>query len=502
MLKPRNLHAGRHCYAKATTNASNWTLKHPIPLIINGKDVITTSSFPVIGPKTNEKIWSASSASVSDAGKAADVASAAFASWADTKPHTRRDLLLRAADIMAKRKEELGYYMEQEIGANAMYEEFIIGLATEHLRDTAGRIAGAVAGTLPESSHEAMRAMVQKKPYGVVLGIAPWNAPYNLGLRSILYPIAAGNTTVLKGSELTPRCYWAIADVLREAGLPDGVLNFVLHKPQDAVAVTNALIAHPAVKKINFTGSSKVGAIIAAEASRHLKPTVMELGGKASAIVLEDADIQNAVKCCAMGAFINAGQICMSTERILIHESIAHKFHEALQEAVAQMFGSPGATPIVVTAASARRNWALVHDAISKGAFALDLRTEATTNTDVETHMGPIVLTNVNKEMDLYGGESFGPSVSVYTFKSIEEAIRLTNDTAYGLTASIFTKDLKTAFQISHKLEVGAVHINSMTVHDENALPHGGVKHSGFGRFNGYQGIEEFLYYKSVTWME
>lgn len=141
-----------------------------------------------------------------------------------------------------------------------------------------------------------------------------------MGLRSILYPIAAGNTTILKGSELTPRCYWAIADVLREAGLPDGVLNLVLHRPQDAVGVTNALIAHPAVRKLNFTGSSKVGSILASEAGKHLKPTLMELGGKANAIVMEDADLDAAARCCSLGAFINVGSPGMLTRYPLADE--------------------------------------------------------------------------------------------------------------------------------------------------------------------------------------
>ncbi|KAF7521540.1 hypothetical protein G7054_g12419 [Neopestalotiopsis clavispora] len=494
---------GRRWWASTAATTTKWASRTIVPLIINGKDVVTKESFAVIGPKKNAQVWSASSASVNDAVDAADGASAAFPSWAETQPQARRDILLRAAGIMTRRKEELGYYMEQEIGANAMYKDFILGLTIEHLKDTAGRIAGAVTGMLPESFYNAMKAMVQKKPYGVILGIALWNAPYNLGLRSILYPIAAGNTAVLKGSELAPHCYWTIADVLREAGLPDGVLNFVFHRPEDAVSITNALIAHPAIRKLNFTGGSKVGAILASEAGKHLKLTLMELGGKANAIVLKDADLKNAARCCLLGAFINAGQICMSTERILVDRSVASEFKQILQKTVNQMFGSPEATPILVTVCSARRNRALIQDATSKGASTLNIFKKPMVPTKgVETHIQPTIVTDVSQAMDIYGGESFGPSVSLYCFDSIEEATALANDTAYGLSSSIYTEDLKTAFRISNQLESGAVHINSMTVHDENALPHGGVKASGFGRFNGYEGLDEFLYYKSVTWLE
>ena len=193
----------------------------------------------------------------------------------------------------------------------------------------------------------------------------------------------------------------------------------------------------------------------------------------------------------------------MSTERILVHSSIADEFRTALTQAINRMFGSPENTPVLVTAQSAKRNRALIENALSKGAKALDcFNNLGDLKESVETKMRPVVLTNVDKSMDIYGGESFGPSVSLYTFEKEEEALELANDTEYGLAASIFTEDLGAAFRVAEALDSGAVHINSMTVHDEFALPHGGVKKSGFGRFNGYQGLDEFLYTKSITWME
>ncbi|KAH8664740.1 putative aldehyde dehydrogenase [Xylariales sp. PMI_506] len=481
----------------------NFSNRGIVPLIINGKDVETGVTFPLISPTTNKEAYACSAATSQHIKDVVDAAHKAFPAWAKTKPSHRRDIFLQAADIITRRSEELGEYMYTEIGANRFYKDFILGLAIEGLKDTAGRIAGAVTGFVPESIHEGTRAMVWKRPYGVNLGIAPWNAPFHLGLRSITFALATGNTAILKGSEFSPACYWAIADIFREAGLPDGCLNLVFHQPADAATTIESLVAHPAVKKINFTGSSTVGAIIASTAGKYLKPTLMELGGKASAIVCKDADIHKAAASCAMGAFVNAGQICMSTERILVHSSIAHDFRIALRKSINTMYGSLEQTPILVTAASAKRNRALVADALSKGAKTLDIFTENSEDHEkMETHMRPVVLTNINESMEIYRSESFGPSVSFYTFNSEQEAVELANDTEYGLSAAVFTENLGTGLRIAEALDSGAVHINSMTVHDEFSLPHGGVKNSGFGRFNGYQGLEEFLYYKSVTWME
>lgn len=194
----------------------------------------------------------------------------------------------------------------------------------------------------------------------------------------------------------------------------------------------------------------------------------------------------------------------MSTERIIVHSSIAEKFKTVLSETVNKMFGSVEATPILVTAESATRNKTLIDDALSKGAKKVDIFAESPDHghESVKTRMRPVILEGINKSMDLYAGESFGASVSWYTYETEDEMIELANDTEYGLAASVYAEDLRAAFRVADRLDSGAVHINSMTVHDEFSLPHGGVKKSGFGRFNGAQGLDEFLYYKTVTWME
>ncbi|EXK27389.1 NAD-dependent aldehyde dehydrogenase [Fusarium oxysporum f. sp. melonis 26406] len=498
----RFITSGRMMRRARSPLSRKFSTSKTIPLIINGKDIVTDKTFQTISPLNNEVVWNCSAVSQNHIDEAVSTANAAFPAWSKTKPSHRRDIFLSAANIMERRREELLHYLHQEMGAGVDFQNFILGLAIEGLKDTAGRIAGAVTGSVPESIHEGMRAMILKRPYGVNLGIAPWNAPFHLGLRSITFPLATGNTAILKGAELTPACYWAIADVLRDAGLPDGCLNLVFHRAQEAPGVIESLVSHPDMKKINFTGSSGVGAIISSIAGKHLKPVVMELGGKASSIVFKDADLAQAAENCARGAFFNAGQICMATERILVHSSIATEFQNVLAKTVNAMFGSQEDTPVLITSAAAKKNRALVEDAISQGAKPLDMFTTELDANTVDTKMRPVVLTNMSTSMDLYRQESFGPSVSWFAFDTEEEAIKLANDTDYGLSASIYTENLGTAFRVAEQLDSGAVHINSMTVHDEFALPHGGVKKSGFGRFNGYQGLDEFMYCKTITWME
>ena len=306
---------------------------------------------------------------------------------------------------------------------------------------------------------------------------------------------------ILKGPEAAPATYWALASILHNAGLPAGCLNTIYHKPADASKVTTTLIAHPAIKKINFTGSTNVGSIIASMAGKYLKPTVMELGGKAPSIVCEDADIQTAATQCALGAFLHAGQICMATERIIVNEKIIDKFRPALKATMDELFSDKAmGVPQLVTAAPVEKNMKLLSDAISKGASAIYGSADA--NEESKTRMRPVIIENVTKEADIYYTESFGPTVSLYVVKSDEEALGIANDTDYGLAAAVFTEDLRRGIRLAKGIETGAVHINSMSVHDETALPHGGVKKSGFGRFNGVPGLQEWVRSKTITWKD
>lgn len=318
--------------ANPQSNGTN-TSTYVIPLQINGEEVKTSTTYQVVNPATNEVAWESCSASKADAIKAADAAQAAFPAWSRTKVATRRGIFLKAADIMVRRAEELSDYIKAETAGAESFIAFNVFVSAEQLRDVGGRIA-TVVGHVPAYDMDDRSAMILKEPYGVVLSIAPWyfrwqrvsspkhanqffrNAAYYLGFRAITYALAAGNTVVLKGSELSPRCHWAIGSVFKEAGLPDGVLNVLTHRPQDAAEVTTTLIEHPAVKKINFTGSTAVGRIIAATAGKNLKPVLMELGGKASAIVLKDADLELTAMECVQGAFMGVCRIPLDSHSL------------------------------------------------------------------------------------------------------------------------------------------------------------------------------------------
>lgn len=323
------------------------------------------------------------------------------------------------------------------------------------------------------------------------------NAPFILGVRSFASPIAAGNTVVVKASELAPRSIWAMVSAMHEAGFPDGVLNMIFHEPSAAANVTAAVIANPLVKKINFTGSTHVGRIVAKLAGEQLKPVVLELGGKAPAIVWEDADLQLAADKCALGAFQNAGQVCMSTEYILVHKSVKQPFVEKFTAAVARHFPSGAEAPLLISSAAVAKNKRLVADAADRGASVLhgDVNSRETS----ETRLRPIVLEKVTSDMDIHKTESFGPTVSLIEIDSEEQAIQIANDSEFGLTSAVFTQDLRRGLRLAREIETGAVHINGMTIHDEPALPHGGVKASGYGRWNSSRGMEECVRTKNVT---
>lgn len=480
--------------SNGTANSSK-----PVPLWIGGKEVTTSTTFDVTSPSTGKKIWAASSVSPQQAVEAIEAAQKAFKTWRKAKPAEIRTILLKAADIFEARKEELMGYMKDETGALDAFCGFNMMVTIENFRDVAGRAAN-ILGVIPQTQTPGQGAFIFKEPYGVNFGIAPWNAPYILGTRAFLYAIAAGNTVVLKGSELSPKTFWAIGSVLKEAGLPDGVLSVIYHKPEDAVAVTNTIIEHPMVKKVNFTGSTGVGSIIAGKAGKELKPVLMELGGKASSLVCEDANIENAAFQCALGAFLHAGQICMATERILVNRKVLAPFAEALKGAVEKVYPPSADAPVLVAKAGVEKTHRLLTDAQSKGAKSI--------YGDINTHdpaayrIRPVIMTDVKKEMDLFYTESFGPSVSLIAVDSDEEAIEIANDTEYGLSGAVFTESLSRGLRIAKEIDSGAIHINSMSVHDESMLPHGGVKKSGWGRFNAQWGIEEFLKLKTVTYME
>jgi len=355
-----------------------------------------------------------------------------------------------------------------------------------------------ITGEVVPSDVPGNLAMALRTPVGVVLGIAPWNAPIILGVRSIAMPLACGNTVILKASEVCPATHRLIGAVLTEAGLGEGVVNVVTHDPKDAEVIAEALISHHAVKRVNFTGSTRVGKIITGICAKYLKPVLLELGGKAPLLVLEDADLDAAVDATVFGAFANSGQICMSTERLIVDEKVADQFAAKLAKRVAALpAGDPRKGDFVLGSVvgkpTVERVQKLVNDAVGKGAKVL------CGGESDGTIMKGIVVDRVTPEMALFREESFGPQVSITRVKSADEAVKLANDTEYGLAASIFTRDIARGLELAKRIESGICHINGPTVHDEAQMPFGGVKASGYGRFGGKAGIDEFTELRWIT---
>ncbi|KAI5460671.1 aldehyde dehydrogenase domain-containing protein [Mariannaea sp. PMI_226] len=469
-----------------------------VSFFINGKPYHSKKTFDVVSPATGKVVHRCGNADTQDAELAVDAAAGAFPKWRQTTSSQRRDIFLKAAEIMESRRAELVRYFVDETGGTEIWGNLNIDIAVDLIKDVAGRIS-AIEGSFPTTKDPNTSAIVTRQPFGVVLSIAPWNAAYILGTRSVVFPVAAGNTVVLKATESAPKTMWAIASVFHEAGLPNGVLNTLSHEPAAAASVTSSLISNSHVKKINFTGSTNVGRIIGRLAGENLKPVVLELGGKAPAIVWEDADLVNAAKQCALGAFLNSGQICMSTERILVHKNVKEAFVVKLKEWVDALFPPDQASPVLINGAAVAKNKQLLANAMSIGATILHGDPDAQEAS--KAMMRPVILGNVTKDMDIYHIECFGPTVSIIEIETEEQAIEIANDTEYGLTSAVFTEDLRRGLRFAHQIESGAVHINSMSVHDEASLPHGGAKSSGFGRFNALSGLQEWVWTKNITYV-
>ncbi|UVF17543.1 aldehyde dehydrogenase [Microvirga terrae] len=470
-----------------------------IHLLIDGRDVPASNgaTFERRDPISGDVASRAAAAGVADAQAAADAAAAAFPAWSRLGPNARRAVLLKAADLLEGRAQDFVTLMATEIGATAGWAQFNVKLAAGMLREAAS-LTTQITGEIIPSDKPGCVSMAVRQPAGVVLGIAPWNAPVILGVRAIATPLACGNTVVLKASEICPGTHHLIGAVLREAGLPAGAVNVITNAPENAPEVIEALIAHRAVRRINFTGSTRVGRIIAETAARFLKPVLLELGGKASLVVLDDADLDAAVAASAFGAFMNQGQICMSTERIVVDDAVADDFVARLAaKADSLQAGNPRhgnfALGSLVGVEAAQRISGLVDDAVSKGARLL-----AGGRVD-GTVMSATVLDHVTPAMRLYGEESFGPVVCVIRAAGLEEAVRIANDTEYGLSAAVFGRDVTRALDVAHRIESGICHINGATVHDEAQMPFGGVKASGYGRFGGKAGIAEFTELRWIT---
>ena len=465
-------------------------------LLINGENVAAQDkrTFERRNPVSGQLVSTGVCASTQDAQNAADAASRAFARWSATGPSERRELLNKAADALEASRVGFTQCMVNETGASALWAGFNVSTAVGILREAAA-ITTQVTGQVIPSDLPGNLAMALRQPAGVVLGMAPWNAPAILGVRAIATPLACGNTVILKGSELCPASHRFIVDAFEQAGFPAGVVNFIIHAPEDASAVVETMVAHKAVRRVNFTGSTRVGKLISLMCAQHLKPALLELGGKAPFVVLDDADIEQAVDAAAFGAFMHSGQICMSTERIVVDTTVADEFCERLTSKARELKASPEGSPIasVVDMATVVRCNALIDDALGKGAKLLCGGKAST------TLMAPTLLDHVTAAMRIYSEESFGPVKAIVRVNGVEEAVSCANDNEYGLSAAVFGRDKARALRVGQCIESGICHINGPTLHDEPQMHFGGVKNSGIGHFGGQSGIDAFTELRWVT---
>lgn len=469
-----------------------------VNLFINGQSVPAADgrTFERFGPLSGQAATVAAAGKAADADAAIEAAAKAFPAWAALPPGEKRNRLLKAADLLASRADEFVKIGIEEMGSSGAWYGFNVHLAANMLRDAAGMVTQIQGNVIPSDVPGRM-AMGMRVPCGVVVGMAPWNAPVILATRALAMPLACGNTVVLKASENCPATHELLVRTLSEAGLGDGVVNLVTHSAEDAPQVVSALIAHPAVKRVNFTGSTHVGKIVAKQCAEYLKPVVLELGGKAPVIVCEDADLDEAANAIAFGAFFNQGQICMSTERVLVHESVAEDLIGRLKAKIdGFVTGDPRQTVHIAHVESKRaadRILGMVRDAEEKGAKAI-------TGYQVNgTAISPILLDGIAPGMQLYTEESFGPVCTLERVKDDEEAITKANDSVFGLSAAVFSRDLARAMAIARRIESGICHINSATVDDEAPMPFGGVKESGYGRFGSNASINEFTELRWIT---
>jgi acyl-CoA reductase-like NAD-dependent aldehyde dehydrogenase len=467
-----------------------WTQDSGVPLWIDNTPVTTPTRFPITQASTSKLIHHATSAIPSDATRAVSSSWTAFLSWRNSTHTTRRDLILRVADYYDS---HLSDFVSAQISETSCTESWAtnnVRGSISYLREIAAQVS-SVTGTIPPIEKPNTLGFVFKQPIGPVLCIAPWNAALILATRGIASAIAVGCTVVFKASEICPGTHYLITQAFAASGLPAGVLNQIQCRREDAAEVTETLIAHDAIRKVEFIGSAAVGKVIGQVAAKYLKPVIMELGGKCPAIVLEDAQLEEAAKQCALGAVMHHGQICFSTERIIVREEAAEKFQALLVEQMKgldEVAGSAVSRSIAQHAEDVIRD---VQDKIIVGGVDEDGKGSS---------LKPTIVLNPDPTSRIYDEETFGPSASLYVVKDDAAAVELANKSSYGLNATVWTKDMARFMKIARELEYGQVHANTISVYTSPTGSQGGVKGSGFGRQNGKWGLEEFVVEKFVSW--
>ncbi|MET9377646.1 aldehyde dehydrogenase family protein [Streptomyces sp. NPDC003035] len=446
-------------------------------------------------PYTGEKLASITVATADEVDRAYRAAERAQREWAATNPYTRRLVFERALRIVEEREQEIGDTIVAELGGTRLKAAFELHLAKEFLRE-AIQLALRPEGRILPSPVDGKENRVYRLPVGVVGVISPFNFPFLLSFKSVAPALALGNAVVLKPHQNTPICGGTlVAKVLEDAGLPAGLLNVVV---TDIAEIGDALLTHPVPKVISFTGSDKVGRHVATVCAQNFKHAVLELGGNSALIVLEDADVDYAVDAAVFSRFVHQGQVCMAANRILVDRTLEAEFTEKFVAKVKTLrVGDPAdpATHIgpLINSQQAESVSAVVEQAVAGGATAL-LHGSADGNV-----VSPSVLTGLAADAPVLSQEIFGPVALIVPFDGEEEAVRIANDTPYGLSGAVHTGDIERGVRVAQRIHTGMIHINDGTVADEPIVPFGGEKHSGIGRLNGDAMIDAFTTQKWIS---
>jgi acyl-CoA reductase-like NAD-dependent aldehyde dehydrogenase len=452
-----------------------------------------------LNPQTGEVYARVPAADAEDVARVVEAAHASFAGWAATPPSARRRLLEKAADLLEERTAEFTEIMLSETAGTRAWAAFNITMTATLIRQAAS-MAARQGGAVLATDVPGELSMAVREPAGVVAAFVPWNGPLILCARAVAVALATGNPVVIRPSEDAPiTSGYFLADVLTAAGLPAGVVSVVTNDRADAPAVVKALIADPRVRRVNFTGSTPVGRIVGRLAGEHLKPVILELGGKNPIIVLDDADLDYAAAGVTLAKFMNSGQICMCVDRVILQDGIADAFLAKFVARVGALGqGDPDRDDTIVgpliNARSASRVAELVADAVGKGATVLCGGGPAD-----GAFYPATVLDGVTADMRIYHEEVFGPVATVFRVADDDAAIALANDTEYGLSSAVYTENGTRGLAVARRLRHGAVHINDQSVSDESQAPVGGVKDSGFGHFGSEWGAEFFTETRWIT---
>ena len=470
-------------------------------LFINGEwqDAQDGRSLAVFNPATGKEIGRVAHASKADLDRALAAVQKGFEVWRDMPAIERARIMRRAAALIRERAGEVAAVLTQEQGkplAEAKGETMAAGDIIEWFADEGLRVYGRI---VPSRGNLAARQMVLKDPVGPVAAFTPWNFPINQVVRKVGAALACGCSMIVKAAEETPAAPAALIKAFADAGLPPGVLNLVYGTPSE---ISEYLIPHPVIRKMTFTGSTPVGKQLAALAGKHMKRVTMELGGHAPVIVCEDADIALAVKASGAAKFRNAGQVCISPTRFLVHESIKKDFADAMVKTAQSLKVGDGLADGTQMGplANPRRVAAMAEftkDAVEKGATVLHGGSRIG---EAGNFWQPTILADVPKEARVFNDEPFGPMAAIRSFSTLEEAIAEANRLSYGLAGYAFTKSLKNADLLARRVEVGMLWIN-MPAMPSAEMPFGGIKDSGYGSEGGPEAMEAYLNSRAVTVM-